>query len=164
MINNLARRVLGAAVGLVLVLGYWTLKDKVLGDSSHTVSDRVPAKVWEGGTNLTIESESSEPATLRVFFESTAKTGGKPLRSLETYEKIPAGTHSWTIDVPAAVGGSVELEAENPKPGARLSWTVRSGESVLKHEAETLEGALRANEVFCLTLDAEDFSRAEAEQ
>src|SRR5215470_1713391 len=83
MFNNLARRIVGAAVGLVLVLGYWTLKDKVLGGTSQTsVSDKVPAKVWEGGgTTLTIETESSDPATLRAFFESTEKHEGTPSRS-----------------------------------------------------------------------------------
>jgi len=166
MFNNLARRIVGAAVGLVLVLSYWTLKDKVLGGTSQTsVSDKVPAKIWEGGgTTLTIETESSDPATLRAFFESTEKHEGTPSRSLEAYEKIPAGSHTWTIDVPAAVGGDLEFEAVNPKSGARLKWTVRSGSSVLKHETETLDGDLRANEAFFVKFEADDFSRAEAEQ
>lgn len=163
--NCLVKRALGTALGLVLVLGWWTVRDKVFGGGTSAASDKIPAKVWEGGgTRLTIETESSDPVVLRAFFESTAKNNGTPLRSLDSYEKMPAGTHSWTIDVPATVGGDLELEAQNPKAGSHLTWTVRSGNTVLKHETETLDGALRANEAFFLKVDAEDFSRTDSDE
>jgi len=162
--NSLVKRVLLAGAGMVLVLGWWTIEGKFSGHAT-AASDKIPAKVWEGGgTSLTIETESSDPAVLRVFFESTAKTNGTPVRSLDSFEKIAAGRHTWTVDVPATVGGDLELKAESPKAGSRLSWTVRADNKVLKQESETLDGALRGNEAFFLKLEEDDFSLGESEQ
>ena len=163
--NSLVKRVLMAVGGMVLVLGWWTIQGKFSGSSTAEASDKIPAKVWEGGgTTLTIETDSSDPAVLRALFEATAHTNGKAVRSLDSYEKIPAGRHTWTVDVPATVGGDLELQAENPKAGSRLSWTVRCGDKVLKQETETLDSALKANEAFFLKMDVEDFSSGEAEE
>jgi hypothetical protein len=85
------------------------------------------------------------------------------VRSLDTYEKVGAGSHLWTIDVPSAVGGDVEFQADNPKPGSRLTWTVRSGSKVLARESETLNSPLQANDAFFLKFDAEDFVATEQE-
>ena len=162
--NSVVKRVLSSAAGLLLVIGVWTIQGKLSGTAT-SASDRVPAKVWEGGgTTLTIETDSSDPAVLRALFESTSKTNGKPVRSLDTFEKIPAGHHSWTVDVPATVGGDLELQAENPKAGAKLSWTVRAGDTVLKQESETLNASLGANEGFFLKLDMDDFSVPESDE
>lgn len=162
--NSLVKRVLLAAAGMVLMLGWWTIEGKFSG-SATAASDKIPAKVWEGGgTTLTIETESSDPVVMRALFQSTARTNGTPMRSLDSFEKIAAGSHTWTVDVPATVGGNLELQAENPKPGSRLSWTVRAGDKVLRRESETLNGALRANEAFFPTLDAEDFSATEPDE
>src|SRR5262249_4586981 len=104
------------------------------------------------------------PATVRAFFASTARTNGTPARSLDTYEKISSGSHSWTVDVPATVGGDLEFQAEDPKPGASLKWTVRSGGRVLRQNSETLNSALQANEAFFLKYDSEDFSSTQQEE
>ena len=157
--NSLVKRALSAGIGLALILGWWTLEDKVKGGSKAAASDKIPAKVWEGGgTTLLIDVESNDAAILRVYFEATSKTNGTPVRSLDTYEKVSAGNHSWTVDVPSAVGGDIELEASNPKPGSRLSWTVRAGERVLAQESESLHEPLRANEAFFLKTGADDFA------
>jgi hypothetical protein len=162
--NSLVKRVLVAGAGMVLVLGWWTIEGKFSGTTT-AASDRIPAKLWEGGgTTLTIETESSDPAVLRALFESTTRTNGTPVRSLDSFEKIAAGHHTWTVDVPATVGGDLEFEAENPKSGSRLSWTVRAGDKVLKQEASTLDSALRANEAFFLKLDTDDFSSTESDE
>jgi hypothetical protein len=160
--NSLAKRVLTAAGGLVLVLAFWTIQGRFSG-SATAASDKIPTKVWEGcGTTLTIETDSSDPAVLRALFESTSKTNGTPVRSLDTFEKIAAGHHTWTVDVPATVGGDLELQAESPKAGARLSWTVRAGDRVLRRESETLNTAIRSNEAFFLKLDMDDYSSPES--
>jgi hypothetical protein len=120
--------------------------------------------VWEGGgESLTIDVESSDPAVLHAYFAATAKNSGSPVRSLDTYEKVTAGSHSWTIDVPSAVGGNLELQADNPKPGSRLTWTVRSGNSLLTRDSETLNSPLHAHEAFFLKFDADDFAVKEQE-
>lgn len=162
--NRVMKRVLTAAGGMALVLAVWTIQGKISG-SATAASDRVPAKVWEGGgTTLTIETESTEPAVLRALFESTSRTNGTPTRSLDSFEKIAAGRHTWTIDVPASVGGDLELQAENPKPGSRLSWTVRADNRMLHQETETLNTALQGNQAFFLKLDRDDFSQDETEE
>jgi hypothetical protein len=162
--NSMVKRVLVAGAGMVLALGWWTIEGK-FSSTTTAASDRIPAKIWEGGgTTLTIETESSDPAVLRALFESTTRTNGTPVRSLDSFEKIAAGHHTWTVEVPATVGGDLEFEAENPKSGSRLSWTVRAGDKVLKQEASTLDSALRANEAFFLKLDTDDFSSTESDE
>jgi hypothetical protein len=124
----MVKKVLMSAMGLALVSGWWTFQEKTSSGKASGGNDRVPAKVWEGGgTTLTIDVESSDSAVLRAYFAATAENSGIPVRSLDTYEKVPAGSHSWTIDVPSAVGGDLEFQADNPKSGSRLPWTVRSG-------------------------------------
>ncbi len=82
--NNLVKRALVAGVGMVIVLGWWTLQDKVKGGSTAAVSNKIPTKVWEGGgTTVTIDVESSDPAVVRAYFAATSKTSGTPVRSLE---------------------------------------------------------------------------------
>ena len=164
--NSLLKKVLTSAAGLVLVLAFWTVEGKIFGSGSTTTTvEKIPSKVWEGGgTTLTIETDSSDPAILTAFFESTTKTNGTPVRSLDTYEKIAAGHHTFTVDVPDAVGGNLELKAQSPKPGSRLTWTVRAGDRVVKDETDTLNEPLRANEAFFVTADVVDFSRPEAEE
>ena len=157
---NLGKRVALAVVGVALTTGWWTIEQKFFPRAGSATADKIPARVWEGGgTTLTIETESSDPAVVRALFTSTGRTNGAPARSLDTYEKIAAGRHSWTVDVPRAVGGNVELQAENPKAGSKLSFTVRSGNQVLMQDAQTLDGALRPNEAFFLNVDSEDFSQ-----
>jgi hypothetical protein len=164
--NPVMKRVLSSALGLALVLGWWTLRDKLFGGgSTPAVSDRVPAKLWEGGgTTLTISVESSDPAIVRADFESSDRNSGTTSRALNSQEKVAAGSHTWTIDVPAGVGGTLEFEAENPKPGSWLKWTVSSGNKVLMHESDTLNVTLKANEAFFVQYQADDFSTAQQEE
>jgi hypothetical protein len=160
----MVKKVLMSAMGLALVLGWWTFQEKTSSGKESGGNDRVPAKVWEGGgTTLTIEVESSDSAVLRAYFAATATNSGTPVRSLDTYEKVPAGSHSWTIDVPSAVGGDLEFQADNPKSGSRLTWTVRSGGRVLARDSETINASLQANEAFFLKFDADDFAATEQE-
>jgi hypothetical protein len=159
----MSKKIMTSALGLVLVLGWWTFRDKFFGGTNASAaSDRIPAKVWEGGNALTIEVESSDPGVLRAYFAATARNSGTPVRSLDTYEKVPAGSHAWRVDVPDAVGGDLEFQADNPKPGSRIRWTVRSGSRTLAQDSETLNAPLQANEAFLLKYDGDDFATADS--
>jgi len=50
---------------------------------------------------------------MRVSFSQHDNPAGEQ-QTVETYEKIAAGTRSWTIDVPAHVGGDIEIGADKP--------------------------------------------------
>jgi hypothetical protein len=66
-------------------------------------------------------------------------------------EEIAAGHHVWTIDVPEDVSGVLDLGAVAPKPGDRMSWTVRvNGETVVE-QSDVLEKPLPPNYAFALS-------------
>ena len=112
------KAVVRTVVGLLLVIGWWTITGNRI--STTPVQDRIPASVWGGGGGkLQIEAETSTPATMAVSFSD--ETGD---RHLETYERVSAGTYRWTIDVPDATGGYVELNADAAKAGDRLKFRI----------------------------------------
>lgn len=145
-------------VGLALVLGWWTLRGP--GASDTETSDSIPSVVWDGGKAVTIRTDTTCPAQLRVSFNDHAEDVESP-RSLESWEDVPAGTHSWTIDVPHEVGGYVELSAENPKPGDRLHWTIQLGGDTIDEQTETLEQALEPGAGFFLQSYFDDYASGE---
>jgi len=146
--KNLAIRAGLAILGVVVMIAWWTIR----GDKSDTTSkteSRIPAKVWEGGATLTIELETSEAARMYVSF------GGED-RSLEAREQIQAGRHSWTIDVPPTASAYVTVSAEDPKVGAKLSWTVTVNGRVIDQQSEELTAPLQPGYAFGLGLELED--------
>jgi len=118
--KRLAIRAGFAVLGMAITLTWWTIHR---GDSHTQSSSRIPDKVWSGGHTLEIEVESTSAATMRVSFSQHDKPAGEK-QTLETYDKIAAGTRSWTINVPAHVDGYIEIEAEKPNPGDRLAMKV----------------------------------------
>ena len=162
--NTLSKRIIFGVVGLLLVYGWWTYQGWRSG--SHTPStSKIPAQLWEGGGgSVTIEAEANDPATLHAYFASVEKAEpGEPKRSLEALEKVEAGQHSWTIDVPPATRGSLEFEAVGPKPGSKLSWSVRAGQKPIAQDADTLKSPLQANEAFFLQVQVADFATGKLE-
>jgi hypothetical protein len=79
---------------------------------------------------------------------------------LETWTKVPAGTHSWTIDVPSGVGGYIELGAETPQIGDRLRFGIRVNDRVVSEQADTLREALQPGYAFFVQAHFEDYSTA----
>lgn len=77
---------------------------------------------------------------------------------METYEDVPAGSHSWSIDVPAGAGGYVELNAVEPKVGDRLTWKVSANGRVVSEQSETLGQPLEKNTAFFLQNYFADYS------
>jgi hypothetical protein len=148
-----------AVLGMAITLTWWTIHP----GSSHTQSSsHIPDKVWKGGHSLEIEVESSTAATMRVSFSQYDKPAGEQ-QTLETYEKIAAGTRSWTIEVPAHVGGYIEIQAETPSPGDKLSMKVKSNGKLVDNQTEKLEQALQAGYAFFLQVHFDDYSNADAE-
>ena len=151
------KSIVRVALGLALVLAWWTLRGG--GDATET-ADSIPAVVWEGGGgNLTIHAETTCPARLRIGFSDHAEGVESP-RSLETYEDVPAGKHSWTIAVPAQVGGYVELGADSPHPGDRLSWTIKVGGTAVDEQSDTLDRPLESGTAFFIQSYCDDYASA----
>ena len=160
---NLAKRALFAVCGMVLVLGYWTWQQRHDKSSAPPAASTIPARVWAGGGGtVTIDVESSDAAVLRAHFYSQKKEG-ETQRYLDAYEKIPAGTRTWSIDVPPQTGGDLEFEANAPQTGSRLTWTVRSGDKQIAHDSEVLNAPLRSGEAFFLQVAVDDFATGKLE-
>ena len=150
--KNLAK----ALVGLVLVLAWWTIRGP--GDSGGEQSDHIPAVVWGGGAgSMAIHAETSGPAQMRVSFSDHGENVEKP-RSLETWQDVPAGSHDWTIDVPAAVGGYVEITAKSPQPGDKLRWSIQVGGNTVDEQSDTLEKPLEQGWAFGLQSYFDDYA------
>src|SRR5207302_4214802 len=149
-----------AVVGIAITLTSWTIQR----DDSHTQSSsRIPDKVWSGGHTLRIEVESTSAATMCVSFSQHDRPAGEQ-QTLETYEKIAAGTHSWMIDVPAHVGGHIEIEAEKPNPGDRLTLKVKSSGKLVDEQTEKLDQPLQSGYAFFLQVHYDDYSNAGSEK
>ena len=158
--KTLAIRAGLAVLGVAITLTWWTIHP----GASHTQSSsHIPDKVWAGGNELEIEVDSSVAATMRVSFSQHDKPAGEQ-QTLETYEKIPAGTRTWTISVPARVGGYIEIEAENPNPGDRLAMKVKSNGKLVDQQTDKLEQALQSGTAFFLQIHFDDYSKADAER
>jgi hypothetical protein len=152
----LIKKALGAVVGIVLVLGYWT----IMGPGKQTESmDTIPAKVWDGGAGtMQVEIDSSSPAQMRISFYERSED--EDAKSVETYEDVSAGFHTWTIDLPANTGGYVELGAVKPSVGDKLSMKVLVNGKLAYEEASTLEEELKPNYAFFAQAHFEDYSKA----
>ena len=147
---------LKSAVGLALMLGWWTLTGDGDDPNSESASS-IPTTVWEGGgARLAIEASTSSAAQMRVSFNKEGEDGEE--RHLETQEDVAAGHHSWTIDVPSGVGGYVELGAVDPKPGDELSWTVAVDGETVDEQTEALEKPLEENYAFFLQAYFDDYA------
>jgi hypothetical protein len=157
--GGLVKRGAIAVLGVAITLTWWTLRG---GGGGSQTRQGIPARVWEGGGGtLTIQVEASCPAKMSVGFDARDEEKRK---SLEVWETIPAGARSWTIDVPPRAGGYIELNAENPKVGDQLKWTISVNGQVIDEQHETLQEELKPNYAFFLQLHAEDYSQAKADE
>jgi len=157
VLKNLAIRVGLGVLGTATVLTWWALHP----GPSHTQNvNKIPATVWGGGpTTITVEAEGSCASSMRISFGDHSKpVGEQPI--LETLEKMPSGSRSWTVAVPDKVGGYIEFEAEHPKAGDWLKWRVLFNGQVVKEEKEVLDKDLEPNTAFFLQLYFDDYSKA----
>jgi hypothetical protein len=143
-------------LGIAATLAWWTYGPK--GKQAPTES-HIPSQIAGGGQKLEIEADSSSAATMRVSFEQLDKPSGEQML-LDSWEKIPAGAKSWSIDVPAGVGGYIELEADHPNAGAKLTMRVRMNGSLVDEQSDTLDSPLQPNTAFFVQDHFDDYSRA----
>jgi hypothetical protein len=157
--KRLAIRAGLAVLGMVITLAWWTYRH----EDSHTQSaSHIPAKVWSGGNTLEVEVDSTTAATMRISFSQHDKPAGEQ-QTMEAYEKIPAGLHSWTVDVPAQVGGYIELQADAPTSGDKLTMKIKSNGHLVNEQADQLNGPLQSGTAFFVQAFFDDYSNANAE-
>jgi hypothetical protein len=148
-----------SALGLIAVLAYWTITGHHT--TTNTGPTRMPTKFLNGGGGtLTIDADSSSPATLRYTLHGPL-VDGSAKDKVEGYEELGAGPHSWTTEIAPNTGVYLEWEARNPQPGARLNWTVKLNGKEIDTQQDTLQGALKANEAFFIQYEREDVTRNE---
>jgi len=140
-------------VGVVAALAWFAFGPK----GKSTAESHLPTKVGRGGQTLQIDAQNSCPATMRVSFENLSKPIGQRQLLLSS-EKIPAGTSSWNIDVPPGVGGYIELGADHPNPGDKLTMRIRMNGRLLDEQTDTLNAALAPKTVFSLQDHFDDYS------
>jgi hypothetical protein len=156
--NSLLKKVGSAALGVVMMIGYWTFVGP--GSDNTESADAIPATVWGGGAGtMQIEIDSTSAAQMRMSFNE--RNDADDAKSLETYENVPPGFRVWTVDLPANTGGYVELGAVEPKAGDKLSMKVRVNDKLVYEESSTLEEELKPNYAFFTQAYFEDYSTGE---
>jgi|307.fasta_scaffold33302_3 hypothetical protein len=145
-------------VGTIVTLLWWTYHDK--GSNAQSMS-HIPAKLAEGGNQLLVEVEGSTPSTMRIDFEDLSKPVGQQIL-MNAWEKVPAGPHTWTVDIPSGVGGYIEFEADQPKPGDTLTQRVKINGKEVDSQTERLDSPLEPNTAFFVQFQRNDFSHTDA--
>ena len=145
-----------SALGVAATLLWWTYHGT---GSKVQSSSHIPAKIGDGGNQLVVEVEGSTAATLRINFDDIRKPIGEQIL-LESWEKVPAGSHSWVVDVPSGVGGYIEFEADHPNPGDTLTQRVKMNGKEVDSQTDRLESALEPNTAFFVQFHRNDFSSA----
>ncbi len=146
-------------LGTVITLLWWTYH----GAGSHAQQvSHVPAKVLQGGNQLVIATEASAPSTMRISFEDLSRPIGEQI-VVESWEKIPAGSRTFTVDVPSGIGGYIELEADHPNAGDALTVSVKVNGQNIEHETDKLDRPLEPNTAFFVQFHHDDYSKAAAD-
>jgi len=150
------KKLLSSLLGVVVALTWWTIR----GSNTHVEqAQAIPAKVWNGGGGtIAISVDSTIAGRLSVEFIER-KDGG---RQLETGEQVGPGAHSWSVEVPHNAGGYVEFQADAPKVGDRMSWTIAYNGKQIAQDEMTLQQPLQSNEAFFLQEHYDDYSRLHA--
>lgn len=146
-----------AVLGTAITLLWWTYHDK--GSNAQSVN-HIPTKLAQGGNQLVIEVQGSTASTMRLDFEDLSKPSGQQIL-LNAWEKVPSGSHSWTIDIPAGIGGYIEFEADHPNPGDTLAQRVKINGKEVDSQTERLDSPLQPNTAFFVQFQRDDFSRSE---
>src|SRR5262245_35797245 len=146
-----------SVLGTVITLLWWTYHDR--GSNAQSMS-HIPTRVAGGGNQLVIDVEASTTSTMRIDFEDLSKPSGQQIL-LNAREQVPAGPHTWTVDIPNGVGGYIEFEADHPNPGDTLTQRIKVNGKEVDNQSERLDSALQPNTAFFLQFERDDFSRLE---
>jgi hypothetical protein len=147
-------------LGMVATLTWWSIRPGSGGKLQ--TSNSIPAKVGAGGNTMEVSVDSSSAATMRVSFEDLKKEPGSQI-VLDSLEEVPSGSHIWSIDVPSGLGGYIELDADGPKPGDKLTMQVKMNGETVDRQSETLTQPLGPNEAFFVQDHFDDYSKAKQE-
>jgi hypothetical protein len=157
--NGLLRKGVTTVLGVAVVLGWWTIRGWFEGKASAESSSHIPAMVWDGGGGrITVEAESSDPGTVSASFETNLPMDNPNHKFLETWQKVAAGSHRFSIEVPPSVGGTVGLNIENPKVGSSARITVKLGDRVVAEDALTLDAPLKPGYGFGVQVALDDYA------
>jgi hypothetical protein len=155
----LMKKGLMAILGLVVVLGAWTVRGWFEGSASAQSASHIPAKVWDGGGGqVTIEVEASEPGTVSATFETNLQIDDPKHKFLESWERVSEGKHIFNVDVPANVGGTVEMSIEHPQLGATVHVVVRIGDRLVAEDSLTLDAPLQPGYGFTAQVVLDDYA------
>ena len=160
--KNLLIRAGMAVLGVVLVLAWWSFRGG--SDDKTAVTSKIPAKVGVGGAGtLTIEIESTCDARFSINFAEHEKDITVQ-KNLEAWERVSPGTRSWTIGIPAGVGGYIDLSSDKAKVGDKLKWRILLNGAVVDEQSQTLEQPLQPNTALGLQAYYQDYSKAQKEK
>jgi hypothetical protein len=152
------KKVIGAVLGVVLVLGWWSFKSWFSGDSGGAVNG-IPAKVWEGGGhNVTYTVNGSGAMRVSAWFSGRDAGKRQETRSLETWEKLDAGSKTYVIDAPRDSGATFDATIEAPKIGDTISITVSADGRVLCTDSQTLSEPIKPGYAFGVQCEIDDFA------
>ena len=147
------KKILTSLLGMVVVLTWWTIR----GDGRHhELANSIPPKVWDGGGGtIAVAVNTTAAGKASISFGEDKDKG----RDLVAFEQVGPGSHSWSVEVPRNAGGYIEFEADAPKVGDRISWTIaKDGRRVLA-DAITMERPLEKGSVFALSEYFDDYSQ-----
>jgi hypothetical protein len=156
--ENIFKRVAMAVLGLVLTLGFWTVKGWFVGEAGAT-SAHIPDKVWDGGGGTVfIEVETTDPARVSATFETNDQVDSPAHKFLETWEHVEAGEHTYKIEVPAGVSGTAEVSADAPKVGSQVRIAVKVDGSTVAEDRQTLTEPLKPGYGFFAQVNLKDYA------
>ena len=157
--DALVRKVLRAIGGVLICIAVWTVQGRLSGGGGSHSANAIPAEVWGGGGSVvTIEAEASEPAVVSASFAHNQPVGDSDDESLETWQKVDAGKHTFNVSVPSDVSGSVWLRVEKPSVGATIKLAVKVDGKPVSEDFDRLEAPLEAGYGFAVGVDLDDYA------
>jgi hypothetical protein len=156
--EKILKRAVMTVLGVALTLGFWTVKGWFLGEASAT-SSHIPDKVWDGGGGTVfIEFETTDPARVSATFETNDAVDSGGHKFLETWEPVQPGEHTYKIEVPANVLGTVEVSADAPKVGSQVRVTVKVDGTTVAEDRQTLTEPLKPGYGFFAQVHLKDYA------
>lgn len=136
----MGRRVVIGVVGLVVVLGWWTLIGR--GGKSDTTVARIPDRIWEGGGGkTTVDVEFSHPGEVTLDFYCWDESGKSPhaAQSFIAKQDVPAGKHHFVVEVTPKTNVCGYFRIPGSKKGARIAYTLVCGAKKIGSDEGTAE-------------------------
>src|SRR5262249_6038407 len=145
------KKILTSLLSMVAILAWWSFR----GDGRHhELVHAIPAKVWEGGGGtIAVAVNTTAAGKMSLSFHEEKDKG----RDLAAIEQVESGSHSWSVEVPRLAGGYIEFEADGPKVGDRISWTISKDGRRILADAIQMDRPLEKGYVFALSEYFDDY-------